>query len=281
MSFQEVFVGDESIKLPIPFKRDIEWLGEFKILNKLIDENENKLIAAHGYKDDDDDYYDENGYKDDDDDTGAYLMIINIGYLFGDMGDFRCNKDKKLFELWGLKESVIKKRIEIIDKCLDVYDIIFPFNRPKIILSRTDLKGVYELMDRLFYDTCYPVMDENGVDLNMELGSPGWLDLKKVLLRFFSKIKINRKFKRFEEEVEGTGHVRLLYRKNGTSLKGTGTFLLSLSNDDDKNEVEVDGNEDEDEEENYESDENEVKVDGTKEIVGTKEKGIAAVSWSK
>ena len=214
MSFQEVFVGDDSIKLPTPFERNIEWLREFKILNKIIDE-----------------------YRDD---TGAYLMIRNIGYLFNYMGDFSCNKDKKLFELWGLKESVIKKRIEIIDKCLDVYDIIFPFNRPKIILSRTNLEGVYKLMDRLFYDTCYPIMDENGVDLNMELGSPGWLDLKKVLLRFFSKIKLNRKFEKFEEEVEGTGHIRPLYRKDDTSLKGTGTFLLSLSNDDDKNEVEVD-----------------------------------------
>ena len=174
---------------------------------------------------------------DNDDDTGAYLMLINIGYLFGDMGDFSCNKDKNLFELWGLKESVIKKRIEIIDKCLDVYDIFFPFNRRKIIIRRTYLQGVYKLMDRLFYDTRYPIMDENGVDLNMELGSPGWLDLKKVLLRFFSKIKINRNFSEFEEEVEGTGHIRPLYRKDGTSLKGTGTFLLSFSEDDDKKDL--------------------------------------------
>ena len=240
MSFQEVFVGDDSIKLPTPFKRDIEWLSDFKILNKLIDENEKKGEAVYGNKNDDD-YDDDNDDNDDnddyDDDTGAYLMIRNIGYLFCDMGDFSCNKDKKLFELWGLKESVIKKRIEIIDKCLDVYDIFFPFNRPKIIISRTYLQGVYKLMDRLFYDTCYPIMDENGVDLNMELGSPGWLDLKKVLLRFFSKIKINRKFRKFEEEVEGTGHIRPLYRKDGTSLKGTGTFLLSLSKDDDKKDL--------------------------------------------
>ena len=89
-------------------------------------------------------------------------------------------------------------------------------------------------MDRLLYDTCYPIMDENGVDLNMELGCPGWIDLKKVLLRFFSKIKFNRQFDKFEEEVEGTGHIRPLYRKDGTSLKGTGTFLLRLSKDDDK-----------------------------------------------
>ena len=45
-------------------------------------------------------------------------------------------------------------------------------------------------MDRLLYDTCYPIMDENGVDLNMELGSPGWLDLKKVILRFFQRLSL-------------------------------------------------------------------------------------------
>ena len=211
MSFQEVFVEEECVKLPIPFERNSEWMNDFKGLNNM----------------------DENGDKDEDDenkdDTGAYLMIRNIGHLFYYMGDFSCNKDKNFFELWNLKESVIKKRIEVINKCLDVYDIIFPFNSPKPILSKTYLEGVYKLMDRLFYDTAYPIMDENGVDLNMELGCPGWLDLKKVLLRFFSKIKINRKFNKFEEEVEGTGHVRPLYRKDGTSLKGTGTFLVGLS----------------------------------------------------
>ena len=162
------------------------------------------------------------------DDTGAYLMIRNIGYLFGDMGDFSCNKDKNLFELWNLKESVIKKRIEVINTCLDVYDILFPYTNLKPILSKDDLESVHKLMDRLLYDTSYPIMDENGVDLNMELGSPGWLDLKKVLLRFFSKIKFDRKFEKFEEEVEGTGHIRPLYRKDGSSLKGTGTFCIDI-----------------------------------------------------
>ena len=137
----------------------------------------------------------------------------------------------------GKKETVIKKRIDVINKCLDVYDIIFPFNRRKPLISRFYLQGVYRLMDRLFYDTAYPVMDEAGVDLNMELGLSGWLDLKKVLLRFFSKIKFDRKFGLFEEEVEGTGHIRPLYRKDGTSLKGTGTFLLSFSEDDDKKDL--------------------------------------------
>ena len=88
-------------------------------------------------------------------------------------------------------------------------------------------------MDRLFYDIDYPIMDESGVDLNMELGCPGWLDLKKVLLRFFSKINSGRNFGEFIEEVEGTGHIRPLYRKDGSSLKGTGTFLMKFSKEDD------------------------------------------------
>ena len=62
MSFQEVFVGDEFIKLPTPFKRDREWFREFVILNqnksKSLDEDnkefKNKIVE---------------------DDTGAYLMI--------------------------------------------------------------------------------------------------------------------------------------------------------------------------------------------------------------
>ena len=55
-------------------------------------------------------------------------MIRNIGFLLSDMGDFDCKKDKNLFDMWGDKEVVIKRRIEIINKCLDVYDLIFPFN---------------------------------------------------------------------------------------------------------------------------------------------------------
>ena len=89
-------------------------------------------------------------------------MIRNIGFLFFAMGDFNCNKSKKLFDLWDKQESVIKKRIEIIDKCLDVYDILYPYTERK------------------------PV-DETGVDLNMELGCPGWLDLKKSFIEVFFK----------------------------------------------------------------------------------------------
>ena len=221
MSFQEVFVGDECIKLPTPFKRDREWFREFVILNQ----NKSKSL-------DEDNKEFKNKIAEDD--TGAYLMIRNIGYLFDGMGDFNCNKDKKLFELWDKEESKIKKRIEVINSCLDVYDIIFPYTNRKPILSKYDLKLVHDLMDRLFYDTAYPVMDENGVDLNMELGCPGWLDLKKVLLRFFSKINFDREFGKFEEEVEGTGHIRPIFREDGSSLKGTGTFFMSFTKKDEE-----------------------------------------------
>ena len=221
MSFQEVFVGDECIKLPTPFKRDREWFREFVILNQ----NKSKSL-------DEDNKEFKNKIAEDD--TGAYLMIRNIGYLFDGMGDFNCNKDKKLFELWDKEESKIKKRIEVINSCLDVYDIIFPYTNRKPILSKYDLNLVHDLMDRLFYDTAYPVMDENGVDLNMELGCPGWLDLKKVLLRFFSKINFDREFGKFEEEVEGTGHIRPIFREDGSSLKGTGTFFMSFTKKDEE-----------------------------------------------
>ena len=155
-------------------------------------------------------------------------MIRNIGLLFNGMGDFNCNKSLKLFKLWDKRQSEIKKRIEVIERCLDVYDIIFPYAERKPILSNRDLRWVHDLMDRLFYDTAYPVMDETGVDLNMELGCPGWLDLKKLLLRFFSKINLEREFEEFEEEVEETGHIRPICRKDGSSLKGTGVFLVTL-----------------------------------------------------
>ena len=169
----------------------------------------------------------------DEDDTGAYLMIKNIGSLFYYMGDFSLNKDKSIFNLWPEKETQIKKRIEIINKCLDVYDILFPYTKRKPILSKFDLNGIYNLMDRLLYDIVYSIMDETGVDLNMELGYPGWFDLKKVLLRFFSKINSGRNFGEYIEEVEGTGHIRPLYRKEPSSLKGTGIFSLEISEKDD------------------------------------------------
>ena len=160
----------------------------------LLNENINENINEDEYKGDE------------------YYMIKNIAFLFYYMGDFVCNEQEKLFDLWPKKEILIKKRIEVINKCLDVYDILFPFNRLKPILGDENLRGIHKLMDRIFYDTAYPVMDEVGVDLNLELGCPGWLDLKKVILRFFSKIKTSRKFEIFEEEVEGTGHIRPIRR---------------------------------------------------------------------
>ena len=223
-NLQEIYVGKECIKLPPNFKRDREWFRDFVTLNQ----NKSKSF---------DEDYEESRKKIAEDDTGAYLMIRNVGFLFGGMGDFNCNKDKKLFDMWDDREVVIKRRIEIINKCLDVYDIIFPFNDRKPVLSSFDLKLVHNLMDRLFYDTAYPVMDETGVDLNMELGCPGWLELKKVLLRFFSKISLDRTFDLFEEEVDGTGHIRPIRREDGSSLKGTGVFLLSLDKEKDEETV--------------------------------------------
>ena len=100
-------------------------------------------------------------------------------------------------------------------------------------------------------------MDETGVDLNMELGCPGWLDLKKLLLRFFSKINLEREFEEFEEEVEGTGHIRPIRRKDGSSLKGTGVFLVNLDKEKcskcgDKAEETVDNEKDKNSEEESE-----------------------------
>ena len=210
MDFQEVAFEDDIIKIPYNFKRDREWFKDFVFLNQ----DNNKSLS----EDD----------KIDKDDPGDYFMIKNIAFLFADMGYFDYNKDKKIDELWDKQETNIKKRIKIINKCLDVYDIIFPYTHRKPILGNDELQFVHKLMDRLFYDTCYPIADERGIDLNMELDLPGWLDLKKVLLRFFSKINFDREYMLFEEEVEGTGHVRPLYRTDGTSLKGTGVFSLNF-----------------------------------------------------
>ena len=201
MSIKEVFIGDYSIDLPKPFKRDKEWLDYFMRLN------------LFKYKVVDQDKY---NY-----DNGAYFMIKNIGYLFTFMGDFICNKDKRPLDLWGEKMYSIKKRIEVINNCLDVYDIIYPYTNLKPVLSMDDVKTVHDLMDKILYSTSYLWMEVKSVDLDIEVNSPGWIDLKKVLLRFFSKIKLDREFERFEEEVEGTGLIRPLYRKDGSIIKVT------------------------------------------------------------
>ena len=77
-------------------------------------------------------------------------MIRNIGFLFNGMGDFNCNKSLKLFDLWDEKKLDITKRIEVIDRCLDVYDIFFPYTIRKPILSQYDLRLVHNLVDRFF-----------------------------------------------------------------------------------------------------------------------------------
>ena len=48
-------------------------------------------------------------------------------------------------------------------------------------------------------------------------------------MRFFSKVRLEREFDLFEEEVEGTGHIRPIRREDGTSLKGTGVFLVNFN----------------------------------------------------
>ena len=48
------------------------------------------------------------------------------------------------------KSWILNKRIEVIDRCLDVYDIFFPYSIRKPILSQYDLRLVHNLMDRFF-----------------------------------------------------------------------------------------------------------------------------------
>lgn len=157
---------------------------------------------------------------------GEDYMLRNIGYLFGDLGDFNCNEDMNFFELWNNRQERIKRRIDAINLCLDAYDILFPYEISKPVLNMNDLEQVHKLMDSILFRTSYRVMSEVGTDLTMEIGSPGWIELKKVLLRFFSKITIDREFEKFEEEVEGTGHVRPLYRDKGINIKGK--FFINI-----------------------------------------------------
>lgn len=66
-------------------------------------------------------------------------------------------------------------------------------------------------MFEIIHGSCYTIMDDYEVDLDMEIGCPGWFELKKVLLRFFSKVNFDREFDRLEEEVDGTGYIRGCY----------------------------------------------------------------------
>ena len=108
-----------------------------------------------------------------DNDSGQYEMLKRISFLFYYTCDLVLNKDKTLFELWPEKETEIKKRIDVINNCLDVYDIIFPYTERKPLFYKDDLENIHKFMDRLLYDVRYPIMDETGVDLNLEIGFPG------------------------------------------------------------------------------------------------------------
>ena len=99
--FDEVFVGDECIKLPTPFKRDREWFREFMILNQ----RKSKTF---------DEDYEESIKKIAEDDTGAYLMIRNIGYLFNGMGDFNCNKKRNFLNFGIEKRLELKKGLRLL-----------------------------------------------------------------------------------------------------------------------------------------------------------------------
>ena len=156
------------------------------------------------------------------DETGKYRMLKHICNIFSYMSTFSGNSQS-----WN--ESETKRRVEIVNKCLDVNDMIYPFNDGKVLLTQYELKRVHEVMDHLFYDISYPVMDECRVDVNLEVGYPGWLELKKVILRFFSKVKLEREFDSYDEEVEGARHIRPVRRKNDSSFKGTGCFMLEFN----------------------------------------------------
>ena len=135
-NLQDVFIGDECLKLPTPFKRDREWFRDFIVLNQ---SNKTKTPREE---------QEEYKRKIKSDDTGNYRMLI-----LSDMSTFRGSS-----ESWN--ESETKGRVEIINKCLDVYDMIYPFNYKKVLFNQHELKRVHKVMDHLFYDISYPVMDE-------------------------------------------------------------------------------------------------------------------------
>ena len=132
-----------------------------------------------------------------------YNFILSIQYLFYGFDGFfedRCSGEKreKLFNFWPKCQDLIKKRVDIINNCLDMYDLIFPIDYVKPILNNDEIKDVKNILKIMIGDTRYRVMNEVGVDLNLELGCPGWIDLKRLILRFLSKIKIQKNDKILE-----------------------------------------------------------------------------------
>ena len=61
-------------------------------------------------------------------------------------------------------------------------------------------------------------MDETGVDLNMELGCPGWLDLKKLLLRFFQRLILKENLKNLRRKLREQGILDQFVERMGLDL---------------------------------------------------------------
>lgn len=101
MGFQEVFVGDECFKFPNPLKRDREWFREFVVLNQ------NKSNAF-------DEDYEESINEMISNGTDAYLMIINIGYLFNGMGDFNLNNSKDFLNFGKKTRLKLKEGLRLL-----------------------------------------------------------------------------------------------------------------------------------------------------------------------
>ena len=177
---------------------------------------------------------------------GDYSMIRNIGFLFFGIEQLLAKGTvEEISKSWDESKEKKNKVIKSINKALDIYDEIFPYTWSKTKLAKEDLRSVHRLMEKNLYTTRYPIVNEIGADLEHETYYSGWLDLKKVILRFFSKVRVEIG-KELEgcEEVEGTGLIRPVCRKDGSSLKGTGVFLVKCSESGEKAEEAVDNEKD-------------------------------------
>ena len=137
---------------------------------------------------------------------GNYLMIRNIGFLFLGIEKLLAEDTVYVFsKSWDETRKERDKVIGSINKALDVYDEIFPYTWFKPKLTKEDLSVVHRLMEKILYTTRYPIVDQFGADLQHETYYSGWLDLKKVILRFFSKVRVE-----IGKELEGCEEVTRL-----------------------------------------------------------------------